>query len=128
MRLPIYSIRFLASQHFNTDNSLHQCRPVILFLDVRTIRTFICQLYPRHTGGAVRRGSAVVPSFIVVALRKTVKTADLRGGMAATLNMFRHASAVLVPSHHRRAFAVQPPCNREKVEWRPYSGSTAVNV
>ena len=48
-----------------------------------------------------RRGSAVVPSLIVVAPRKTVKTADLRGGTAATLNMFRRASAVLVPSHQR---------------------------
>ena len=49
-----------------------------------------------------RRGFAVVPSLIVVAPRKTVKTADLRGGMAATLNMFRRASTVLVPSHRRR--------------------------
>ena len=49
-----------------------------------------------------RRGSTVVPSLIVVAPRKTVKTADLRGGTAATLNMFRRASAVLVPSHRRR--------------------------
>ena len=46
-----------------------------------------------------RRGSTVVPSLIVVAPRKTVKTADLRGGTAATFNMFRRASAVLVPSH-----------------------------
>ena len=49
-----------------------------------------------------RRGSTVVPSLIVVAPRKTVKTADLRGGTAATFNMFRRASAVLVPSHRRR--------------------------
>ena len=49
-----------------------------------------------------RRGSTVVPSLIVVARRKTVKTADIRGGPAATLNMFRRASAVLVPSHRRR--------------------------
>ena len=48
-----------------------------------------------------RRGSAVVPSLIVIAPRKTVKTADLRGGTAATLNMFRRASALLVPSHRR---------------------------
>ena len=41
-----------------------------------------------------RRGSTVVPSLIVVAPRKTVKTADLRGGTAATFNMFRRASAV----------------------------------
>ena len=46
-----------------------------------------------------RRGSTVVPSLIVVAPRKTVKTADLRGGTAATFNMFRRASAVQVPSH-----------------------------
>ena len=49
-----------------------------------------------------RRGSTVVPSLIVVAPRKTVKTADLRGGTAATFNMFRRVSAVLVPSHRRR--------------------------
>ena len=53
-----------------------------------------------------RRGSAVISSWIVVALRKTVKTADLRGGTAATLNMFRRASAVLVPSHRRRGATV----------------------
>ena len=35
-----------------------------------------------------RRGYAVVPSLIAVAPRKTVKTADLRGGTAETLNMF----------------------------------------
>ena len=49
-----------------------------------------------------RRGSTVVPSLIVVAPRKTVKTADLRGGTVATFNMFRRASAVLVPSHRGR--------------------------
>ena len=49
-----------------------------------------------------RRGPTVVPSLIVVAPRKTVNTADLRGGTAATFNMFRRASAVLVPSHRRR--------------------------
>ena len=48
-----------------------------------------------------RRDSTVVPSLIVVAPRKTVKTADLRGG-TATFNMFRGASAVLVPSHRGR--------------------------
>ena len=35
-----------------------------------------------------RRGSGVVPSLIAVAPRKTVNTADLRGGMAETFNMF----------------------------------------
>ena len=49
-----------------------------------------------------RRGSAVVRSLIAVAPRKTVKTADLRGGTAETFNMFRRASAVLPPSHRRR--------------------------
>ena len=49
-----------------------------------------------------RRGSTVVQSLIVVAPRKTVKTADLRGGTAATFNMFRRASAVQVPSHGGR--------------------------
>ena len=36
-----------------------------------------------------RRGSAVVPSLIAVAPRKTVNTADLRGVTAETLNMFK---------------------------------------
>ena len=36
-----------------------------------------------------RRGSAVVPSLIAVAPRKTVNTADLRGGAAETLDMFK---------------------------------------
>ena len=36
-----------------------------------------------------RRGSAVVSPLIAVAPRKTVKTADIRGGTAETLNMFR---------------------------------------
>ena len=36
-----------------------------------------------------RRGSAVVLSLIAVALRKTVKTADIRSGTAETLNMFK---------------------------------------
>ena len=49
-----------------------------------------------------RRSSAVVSSLIVVAPPKTVKTAYLRGGTAETFNMFRHASAVLPPSHRRR--------------------------
>ena len=56
----------------------------------------------RHKPQWHRRDSTVVPSLIVVASRKTVKTADLRGGTAATFNMFRGASAVLVPSHRGR--------------------------
>ena len=59
------------------------------------------QYKSRHTGGAVlrrclygvnRTGTvmiAVVPSVIAVAPRKTVKIADLRGGTAETLNMFK---------------------------------------
>ena len=73
-----------------------------------------------------RRGSAVVPSLIVVAPRKTVKTAGLRGGTAATLNMFRRASAVLVPSHRRRgATAVLV---RHKPQWHRHDrrGSAVV--
>ena len=42
-----------------------------------------------------RRGSAVVDSLIAVAPPKTVKTADLRGGMAETFNMFK--SSVVAP-------------------------------
>ena len=73
-----------------------------------------------------RRGSAVVPSVIAVAPRKTVKTADLRGGTAATLNTFRRASAVLVPSHRRRsATAVLA---RHKPQWHRHDrrGSAVV--
>ena len=72
------------------------------------------------------RRSTVVPSLIVVAPRKTVKTADLRGGTAATLNMFRRASAVLVPSHRRRgATAVFV---RHKPQWHRHDrrGSAVV--
>ena len=84
-----------------------------------------------------RRGSAEVPSLIAVVPRKTVNIANLRGGTAATLNMFK-TSAVpplvgpirsgiaeappLLPRHrhdrrgtvHRSASAAQPPCDREK--------------
>ena len=62
-----------------------------------------------------RRDSTVVPSLIVAAPRTTVKTADLRGGTAATFNMFRGASAVLVPPHRGRgATAVRV---RHKPHW-----------
>ena len=30
------------------------------------------------------------------------------------------------PQYNRRASAVQPPCNREQVDWRPYSDPVAV--
>ena len=62
-----------------------------------------------------RRGSAAVPSLIAVSPRKTVQTADLRGGTAETFNMFRRASAVLPPSHRKRgAIAVLV---RHKPQW-----------
>ena len=73
-----------------------------------------------------RRGSAVVPSLIAVAPRKTVKTADLRGGTAETVNLFRRASAVLLPSHRRRgATAVFV---RHKPQWHRHDrhGSAVV--
>ena len=72
-----------------------------------------------------RRGSAVVPSLIAVAPRKTVKTADLRGGTAETFNIFRRASAVLPLSHRRRdATAVLV---RHKPHWqRHYRRGSAV--
>ena len=73
-----------------------------------------------------RRGSAVVPSLIAVAPRKTVKTADLHGGTAETFNMFRRASAVLPPSHRKRgATAVLV---RHKPQWhrRDRRGSAVV--
>ena len=69
---------------------------------------------------------AVVPSVIAVEPRKTVKTADLRGGTAATLSMFRRASAVLAPSHRRRgATAVLV---RHKPQWHRHDrrGSAVV--
>ena len=65
-----------------------------------------------------RRGSAVVPSLIAVAPRKTVKTAVLRGGTAETLNKFKTSavprglsqSAVGSPRHrHDRRGTVQEP-------------------
>ena len=89
-----------------------------------------------------RRGSAVAPSLIAVAPRKTVNIADVRGGTAETLNMFK--TFVVLPRvgpmsvgsprhrHYRRGTAmtavapykdrsstsitaVSPQCNREKV-------------
>ena len=40
-----------------------------------------------------RRGSTVVPSLSDVAPQKNVKTADIRGGTAETLNMFKTSEA-----------------------------------
>ena len=73
-----------------------------------------------------RRGSAVVPSLIPVPPRKTVKTADLRGGTAETFNMFRRASAVLPPSHRRRGAPAVPV--RHKPQWHRHDrrGSAVV--
>ena len=61
-------------------------------------------LYPRHTGGAVplRCLYGMNRSGSVIDRRSTAENADLRGGTVATLNMFRRASAVLIPSHRRR--------------------------
>ena len=67
------------------------------------------------------RGFAVVPSLIAVAPRKTVKTADLRGGTAQTFNMFRRASAVLSPS--RRRGGATAVLVRHKPQWRPHDRS-----
>ena len=73
-----------------------------------------------------RRGSAVVPSLIGVATRKTIKTADLRGGTAEALNMFRRASSLLVPSHRRRgASAVLV---RHKPQWHRHDRSFSAVV
>ena len=65
---------------------------------------------------------AVVPSVIAVAPRKTVTTADFRGGTAETLNMFKTSaghrglgqSAVGPPRHRhdRRGTAMAPPWHR----------------
>ena len=65
-----------------------------------------------------RRGSAVVPSLIAIAPRKSVKTADLLGGTAETLNMVKTSavpprvgqSAVGSPRHrYERRGTVQGP-------------------
>ena len=62
---------------------------------------------------------AVVPSLIAVAPRKTVKTADLRGGMAETLNMFKTSAvhrgicqSAVGSQRHRHGTAVAPPWHR----------------
>ena len=54
-------------------------------------------------------GSAVVSSLIAVAPQKTVKTANLRGGMAETLNMFK--TSVVPPRVRpiRSGIAAAPP-------------------
>ena len=85
-----------------------------------------------------RRGSAMVPSLIAVAPRKTVKTANLRGGTAETLNMFKTSAVPPRVGPIRSGIAaappwppclrsrtLQPPCNREKVDWRAYGDPVA---
>ena len=52
---------------------------------------------------------AVVPSLIVVAPRKTVKTADLRGGTAETLNMFKTSAVPPRVGPIRSGIAAAPP-------------------
>ena len=68
--------------------------------------------------GINRSGTAmivVVPSLIAAAPRKTVKTADFRGGTVETFNMFRRAYEILPPSHRKRgATAVRV---RHKPQW-----------
>ena len=65
----------------------------------------------RHARG----GSAVVPSLIAVARRKTVNTADLRGGTAETLNMFKTSAGpprvgpISVRSPQHRRYRAAPP-------------------
>ena len=93
-----------------------------------------------------RRGSAEVPSLIAVVPRKTVNIANLRGGTAATLNMFKTSAVptlvgpirrgtamtavvpytdrsitsitAVLPQHNRRAIA-------KKVAWQPYGDPVA---
>ena len=55
-----------------------------------------------------RRGSAVVPSLITVAPPKTVKTADVRGGTAETLNIFKTSAGWANPQWGRRGTAMAP--------------------
>ena len=56
-----------------------------------------------------RCGSAVVPSLIAVAPRKTVKTADLRGDTAETLNMFKTSAVPPRAGPIRSGIAAAPP-------------------
>ena len=56
-----------------------------------------------------RRVSAVVPSLIAIAPRKTVKTADLRGGTAETLNMFKTSVVSPRVGPIRSGIAAAPP-------------------
>ena len=56
-----------------------------------------------------RCGSAVVPLLIAVAPRKTVKTVDLRGGTAESLNMFKTFAVPSRVGPIRSGIAVAPP-------------------
>ena len=52
---------------------------------------------------------AVVPLVIAVAPRKTVKTADLRGSTAETLNMFKTSAVPPRIGPIRSGIAAAPP-------------------
>ena len=54
------------------------------------------------------RGSAVIPSLIAVAPPKTVKTADLRGGTAATFHIFKTSAVSSRVGLIRSGFAAAP--------------------
>ena len=56
-----------------------------------------------------RRGSAEVPSLIAVVPRKTVNIANLRGGTAATLNMFKTSAVPPLVEPIRNGIAEAPP-------------------
>ena len=56
-----------------------------------------------------RRGSAEVPSLIAVVPRKTVNIANLRGGTAATLNMFKTSVLPPLVGPIRSGIAEAPP-------------------
>ena len=56
-----------------------------------------------------RRGSAVIPSLIAVALPKTVKTADLRGGTAETFNILKTSAVSSRVGLIRSGVAAAPP-------------------
>ena len=55
-----------------------------------------------------RRGSAEVPSLIVVVPRKTANIANLRGGTAATLNMFKTSAVPQLVGPIRTGVAEAP--------------------
>ena len=53
---------------------------------------------------------------------------NFRRATASWANLSEIAAAPPLPPRHRRASAVQPPCNREKVDWRHVRRSRGVST